>query len=209
MTRSVLCAVMLAFTLMGAGFTASPAAAQEKKGIFSFFNRSNDAGDKSPVHMSPGTQGAAAEDGSKAYGYGKAPQSTTRYEDSPIFAEAQRAQKDMANWVAADKARALAEGAALNEQSRAQNEYNKKVAKEQQAAKVAEAAKAYGAGTPPAGLSAAQQKALMAKGLGSSPAPVQQGANGMIVPPPSSRLPANASPGKARPQGLFNRIDED
>lgn len=218
MTRSVLFALLLALTALVALSPSAPAWAEEKKGIFSFFNRQKDNGGSGPIHMNPGTDGAAKGEGAKAYGFGKSTKSSARYEDSPINDENARAKAGFAKWLAADKAQTLAAGAALNEQMRAEQAQNEQIAKQQQAEKIAQATKAMSAGTAaPAGSHAAMAQALRDQARAQATGKVQ-GPNGMIVPPPSSRLPQSTgssaeetTPGTkrpARPQGLFNRIDE-
>lgn len=219
MTRSVLFAVILAVGAIGASGGTSPAwaqAQQEKKGIFSFFNRQSAQGNQSdPIHMTPGTAGASKSE-TKAYGFGKNTKASSRYEDSPVNAENARSKAAMAQWLDQEKARGLAEGAALNEQIRAQNAYNAQQAKQREAQIMAQNPN-MGAGKPPSSMNNAASQALRAQqtrtqGIQNTPA---QGPNGMIVPPASSRVQGagNATPQNiqrpARPQGLFNRVDDE
>lgn len=221
MTRSVLLALMLAMATLHMGASASPVWAQdkqEKKGIFSIFNRQKDTGDTGPIHMNPGTNGASTGK-ANVYGAGKGKKTTAnKYENSPVQKENAQYKASMSNWLSTQKASSLAKGAALNEQVRAETAMAAEKARKEQAAKIAQGAEngraiaaPPGAYTPAAQAIHQQLKAQSRMAPGAVGGGVQApsvGANGAIIPPASSRLPQESTVPKKGAKGLFNRIDE-
>lgn len=217
MIRTVLFAVVLSLGAAAVALPSAPAHAQEKKGLFSFFNRlGNDGSDGSdPVHMTPGTQGAAKGAETKTYGFGKNDhKSTALYENSPINDERARQAKNFDQWNSNELAKANASTQALIAQMKAEQEYNAKVALQQQAQLIAQTGQAMSAGQPPTGANAAVVQA-MRNGAYAQILSSTQSAAGMTLPaaavPSASPPPAAVAEepqSKARPQGLFNRIIE-
>lgn len=216
MTRIVLFAAILA---LGAGAATLPTAsahAQEKKGFFGLFNRqSDDSGDSGgPIHMTPGTQGAAAGSESKAYGFGKSGnKNTARYEDSPINAEAARQASNFDKWNSNELASANASTQALIAQMKAEQEYNAQAARQQQAQKIAQIGQAMSAGPAPAGANPSVVQAMRA-GSHAQALSSMQGVVGMAPPaakasPVASEAPVAEKPKREpRSQGLFNRVTD-
>lgn len=218
MTRTVLFAAILALGTAAAVLPATPAHAQEKKSIFSFFNRQGDDGrdNGGPIHMSPGTQDAAKDSGTKAYGFGnRQNKKTARYEDSPLNAERQRQATSFAQWNANDLAAANASTTALIEQMKAEQTYNAQVARQQQAEKIAQAGQKMSAGSAPGNADPSVVQA-MRDGARQQAINSMQGVTGTAPPPArtpqATPAPETPAPDKAkrepRSQTLFNRLAE-
>ena len=217
MIRTVLFAVILALGAVAVTLPTASAYAQEKKGFFGLFNRqSNDGSDSGgPVHMTPGTQGAAKGADTKAYGFGKGSNKpTARYEDSPLNAEQARQRANFEKWNNNELAKANASTQSLIEQMKAEQDYNTQVARQQQAQKIAQVGQAMSAGPAPVGANPSVVQAMRA-GAHAQALSGMQGVTGMAAPPAakapqiSSETPAAEKPKREpRSQGLFNRVTD-
>ncbi len=216
MIRTVLFAVILALGAVAVTLPTDVAYAQEKKGFFGLFNRSaNDGGDSSsPIHMTPGTDGAAKGADSKAYGFGKSNNKpTARYEDSPLNAEQARQAANFQKWNSNELALANASTQSLIEQMKAEQEYNAQMGRQQQAQKIAQVGQAMSAGAAPTGANPSVVQAMRA-GAHAQALSGMQGVAGMAPPAAkapqiTSETPAAEKPKREpRSQGLFNRVTD-
>lgn len=170
-----------------------PASAENKKGVFGFFNRDT----SSPVHMDSSIGGSSNGEAVQPVSLGKSPEKMARYEDSPIHEERRRAQQNFDQWNANELAKANASTEALMAQVRAQSEQARQIARQQQAELIARRK------NNPAAAQAAQQNALQER---SSIPPAVTPVAAPPVEEPKEETPAKPKR-EHKPRHFFNRTE--
>jgi len=206
MTRIVLFAALFSFCMVSLALPVSSAwAAEEGKGVFSFFNRGknsdgNDRKPTDPVFMKPMQNNGSTGDRVKPINLNgkKSSSKVARYEDSPIFKQSLENSKIMSEWNTKEVATAQAKTAILMQRIKAEQVQAQATAAQEQGQLIAQNKNR----TPPPGmgLQPARTNSLLPRSVATSP--VKPATDEPAVEPATDEAPA-----VRKPRHFFNRSE--
>ena len=206
MTRIVLFAALFAFCTVSLALPVSSAwAAEEGKGVFSFFNRSKNSDGNAkkptdPVFMKPMQNSGSTGERVKPInlGRGKSSSKVARYEDSPIFKQSLENNKIMKEWNSNEVATAQAKTAVLMQRIKAEQAQAQATAQQEQMQLIAQNKNR----TPPPGmgLQSGRTNSLLPQSVAASP--VTPATDEPVVEPTTDEAPT-----VRKPRHFFNRSE--